>query len=126
MVEHRPITNHEVRDTAALASAGCPGKVIAPLIDRSFHSANYIRRRYNLRPPKMTHMVGFFHVSEHCWSTMKDSARRYSVPVTTIARSILELTVRDHSAMAARIVAPAVNGAPLSSAFTVDLLAGAP
>jgi hypothetical protein len=77
MVERRPITNHEVRDVTALVEAGCPSKVIAPLINRSFDSANYVRRRYSLKPPKMTHMVGLFHISEHCW--VDDEGQRAQV-----------------------------------------------
>ena len=122
MTEHRPLMNTEVRAVDALTEAGVPSKIIAPVIGRSFHSANYIKRRYNLRPPRMTHMVGFFHVSEHCWAAMREGARRYSVPVTTIARSILELTVRQHSDVAARIVLPpaAVIPAPIQSLVHVD------
>jgi hypothetical protein len=106
MVEHRAVTTGEIRTVRGLVEAGVPSRIIAPLIGRSFHGANYIRDRIcRTKPPKMRRPLNF-HISDHAYNVLDSSARRYSLQIGVIARSCLELLCRDRHEAAHAIVAP--------------------
>jgi hypothetical protein len=117
MTPHRPVTTGEARAVRQLVEAGVASRIIAPLVGRSFHGANYVRKLCDVHPPKMRHLLSF-HVSDDCHGVLDASARGYRLQIGVVARSCLELLARGHAPLAERVLAPAAvaaKSAPLSS-----------
>jgi hypothetical protein len=124
-VPHKPLTTGELRAIKQLTECSLPARMIGPLIGRSWHSIGCMRRRYSLKLPPLKNLLSF-HVSDGCHDALAASADRYTVPVSTIARSCLELLARGHAPVAVHVLAPAavpVRSAPLATAFQVALAA---
>jgi hypothetical protein len=123
---HIPLSQSEEQSLQHLTAAGVPAKVAAKLCARTIGSMYQLRWRRGLhRPSRFPHQLRF-RISDHANEVLEARSKDYGIPAAYVARSVLELCVRQHGDLAQKIVTPAAERpAPLSSAFSPMLQARA-
>ena len=99
-----PVTMPVLHQVKVLTAAGLPSRLIATLVGRSKGSIDTIRARYGLKLPALNHHMAL-KVTDKCRDILQAAACRHKLMPATIARSCLELIVRDRTEAAHAIVA---------------------
>jgi hypothetical protein len=84
---------------------GLPSVIIGVLIDRSKHMVDNVRIQRGFHVPPLSHRMSVS-VTDGCHRALRSAGERHNLMPATIARSCLELLVRDRAEAARAVVAP--------------------